>query len=341
MRRLRVLVLLHEDLMPPESLKGVDQDREIPLWRTEYDVARALEILGHEVNLLGLGEELAPIRRTVEEWEPHVVFNLLAHFHDVGLYGAYVVSYLELLKLPYTGCNPRGMMLADDKTLCKRMLQSHRIPTPRFSIVRRGSVPRLRRGLDFPLFVKSGVEHASWGISQASIVHDEASLRERVRFVHQSIGSDAIVEEYIEGREIYVGVMGNQRLQALPVWELRFENLPEGSEPIATHRAKWNRKYQERVGVKSGRAHLDPEQALAIQRIAKRIYRALGLSGCARIDLRLTPEGQIYVLEANANPELAEDEDFALSAHAAGIEYTALIQRLINLGLRYAPAWKT
>lgn len=339
MRRLRVLVLMHKDLVPPDSLEG-RTDEEIDVWKMEYDVLSALEELGHEAREIGIADELAPIREAIAEFRPHVAFNLLRHFHNVGGYEANVVSYLELLKTPYTGCNPRGLMCAGDKALAKKILTWHRVPVPRFAVFRLGRVARAPRRLHFPLFVKSVAEDASWGIAQKSIVNDAESLGERVEFIHRNIG-DAIAEEYIEGREFTVGVLGNQRLQAFPVWELRFENLPEGAAPIATSRVKWDLKYQKRIGVRTGPARLERAEAERIQRMAKRIFRALGLSGYARIDLRRAERGELFVLEANPNPDLCYGEDFAESGKAAGIDYPELVQRILNLGLRYSAAWKT
>ena len=236
-RKLRVLVLTHQDLVPPASLAGLD-NRGVERIKKEFHVRTALEQLGHEIEVVGVSDDLLPIRHIVEELRPHVVFHLLMEFQDVAVYQAHVTSYLELLRAPYAGCNPRGLLLARDKALAKTIFRAHRIPTPHFFVVPRGRVGRLHRGFDFPLIVKSLEEEASLGIAQASVVHDEARLAERIQFVHDHVGTDAIVEPYIEGRELTIAVLGNERLRTLPIWELVFENLPEGSMPIATARAK-------------------------------------------------------------------------------------------------------
>ena len=340
-KRLRVLMLAHERGVPPESLAGLS-DREVQTVRTEYDVATAVRKLGHELQVLGVRDELAPIRRAVEGWQPHIVFNLLMEFQDVVEYQAHVASYLELLKVPYTGCNPRGLLLARDKALAKKIFLYHRIPTPAFAVLPRGREPRVPAKMRFPMIVKSLEEEASLGISQASIVADAEALRERARFVHERIETDAIAEEYIRGRELTVSVIGNERLQTLPVWELTFENLPESSEPIATARVKWDLEYQKRVGVRTGPARSLPagvgEQ---IARLARRVYKSLALSGFARIDLRLAGDGHAHVIEANAFPDLSADEDLALSAKSAGLEYPKLIQRILQLGLRHRAPWRS
>jgi len=340
MKRLRVLALMHEHLVPPASIEGLSE-QEINPFRMEYDVLRALRSLGHDIVELGVGDELMPIRRAIEEHAPDVCFNLLTHFFDVGAYHAHVVSHLELLRVPYTGCNPRGLMLAGDKGLSKKILSYHRIRVPKFAVFRLGRAVRTPKKLRFPLFVKSVSEEASTGISQASVVRDEEALRQRVEFVHGNVGTDAIAEEYIEGRELNVSVLGNDRLSAFPVCELTFDNLPDGSEPILTSRIKWDLKYQKKVGVHSvAPTDLAAAKLEQIARMAKRVYRALGLTGYARLDLRLGTDGQVFVIEVNPNPDLCESEDFAASAGQAGIGYDRLIQRIINLGARYQPAWK-
>jgi D-alanine-D-alanine ligase len=186
--------------------------------------------------------------------------------------------------------------------------------------------------------VKSVTQESSIGISQASVVENDASLRERVRFIHHKIGTDAIVERYIEGRELYCGVIGNLKLQVFPVWELLFKKMSEENWHIATERVKWSDTYQKKHGITSGLAKELPEGlADEIQKISKRVYRTLDLSGYARIDLRLDSDGKVYVLEANPNPQLAYGEDFAESAENSGVSYESLLQRIITTGLSWRP----
>jgi D-alanine-D-alanine ligase len=337
MKRLRILVLMHEDLVPPDHLNG--HDLKTVEWRTEYDVVSTLRKLGHEVQPLGVKNDLGVIRSAIDEWKPHITFNLLEEFDGIAVYDQHVVSYLELLHMPYTGCNPRGLMLARDKALAKKVLSFHRIPYPEFIEVPQARTVKRPKWLTFPLIVKSVSEEASLGISQASIVEDDDKLKERVAFIHNSVGSGALIERYIEGREFYVGVIGNGQLQVLPVWELIMDKLPEDAKRIATERVKWSRKYQDKYGITSREAKNLPEgKAEEIQHLAKRVYRALGLSGYARIDMRMDAEGHLYVLEANPNPQIAHDEDFADSAEKASYPYEELLQELLNVGLRWRPA---
>lgn len=335
----RILLLVHEDLVPPQSVEGV-KSSEIMKWRTEYDVAQGLAALGHEVVILGVRSDLEVIREAIEEFRPHVAFNLLEEFHGVALYDQHVVSYLELLRMPYTGSNPRGLTLCHDKALCRKILAYHRVPGPRFALVpigRRGRVPSRMR---YPLFVKSATEDASLGISQASVVHDVTALAERVAFIHESVGTDALVEEYIDGRELYIGILGNQRLLSLPILEMTFPNLPPGAPRIATEKVKWDENYQERIGLKTEPPQdLDEAVVRRVHTLARRIYRILGLSGYARLDLRLTAEGTAHLIEVNPNPDLAADDLMAAAAEMVGLPYENLLQKIVNLGLRYRAMW--
>jgi D-alanine-D-alanine ligase len=335
--RLRILGLVHRHLVPPDVLPEGTDIVSAP-WRTEYDVISTLRAMGHDVHVLGVHDDLGDIRRAATDLKPHIAFNLLEGFDDVAIFDQNVVSHLELLKLPYTGCNPRGLLLARDKALSKKLLAYHRIRVPECAVFRIGRPARRPRRLTFPLIVKSLTQEASIGISQASVVESDEKLRERVAFIHESIGTAAIAEQYIDGRELYVGIIGNQALQALPVWELFFTNMPPDAKRIATDRVKWSVKYQQKYGIQSGAARDLPEGlAESIQHLCKRAYRALELSGFARIDLRLDEAGNPWVLEANPNPQIARGEDFAASAEVAGLSYETLLQRILNLGLRWQP----
>ena len=335
MKKIRALALVHDHLVPPEDTTGIDiLEAE---WKMEYDVIETLREIGHELRVVGINDDLRDVRRNVEEFSPHIVVNLMEAFAGITTFDQNVVSYLELLRLPYTGCNPRGLILARDKALSKKLLAYHRIPVPEFTVVRPGRKPVLPKRLTFPLIVKSLFFEASAGISQASVVENAEQLARRVSFIHERLGTAAIVEQFIDGRELYVGVLGNERLEAFPVWEMSFDTMSENRWKIATERVKWSTQYQKRHGIMTDRAELDPTVAERIQRIAKRSYRALDLNGYARIDLRMDADGRVYVLEANPNPNLAYGEDFAESAEVSGVPYERLLDRIIALGLRWEP----
>lgn len=336
MRKRRIIALTHEDLVPPENPRATTDLAQVE-WKTEFDVVSTLRDMGHEVRVVGVRNDLEVIREAMESFKPHIAFNLLEEFGGVGVFDQNVVAYLELLRLPYTGCNPRGLILARDKGLARQIMAYHRIPFPAFKVFPLGRKIRVREPV-FPLIVKSISQESSLGISQASVVETEEKLCERIAFIHESIRTDAIVEQYIQGRELYVGLIGNTRLKALPVWELDLNGMPDELRRIATARVKWSSKYQEKYGIKSGPAQDLPEGLeKQIKRMAKRVFRALSLSGYARIDMRLDHAGRIYVLEANPNPQISYGEDFAESAETAGISYEALMQSLLSLGLGWRP----
>jgi D-alanine-D-alanine ligase len=329
----RVLVMTPEAMVPPEGEVTAAQ-RKGARWRTDYDVAAALRALGHEVRFIGLADDLGDLRAAIREFDPHVVFNLLEEFGGELRNVPYVIGYLELIGRAYTGCNPAGMLFATDKALQRKILRYHRIGVPDFAICRVGRPVRIPPRLSFPCIVKSLTHHGSMGISQASVVYDESSLADRVAFVHKQIGTDAIVERYIRGRELYVSIIGNDRLEVFPIWDLRVEGWSDDKPLVATEKIKWDARYQKKVGVTIGPADLDDALQQRIVRVCKRAYRALEQSGYARIDLRLDDDDKAWIIESNPNPQLSRDEEFAESALGAGVDYEHLIHRILNLGFR-------
>lgn len=336
MSPLRILCLAHPDLIPPDNIAEMTEN-EAYVWKTEYDVIKTLRGNGHDVRMIGVQSELTPIRDAVEDWKPDIVFNLLEEFHGETLYAQNVVGLLELLRVPYTGCNPRGLMLARGKDLSKKLLKYHRVPVPAFAVFPIGKKVRRPGRLKFPLIVKSLWEDASLGIAQASIVDTDEKLAERVAFIHKRLNTPAIAEEFIDGREIYVGVVGNDRIQVLPVWELSFSNLADGAHAIATEKVKHDPIYQEKRGILQGPAHdLSPKVATKIRTLAKRIAHTLELDGYGRIDFRLSKDDVPYFIEANPNPEIAESQEFAQAALHAGVSYADLLNKIVALGLKRA-----
>jgi D-alanine-D-alanine ligase len=330
------LVLSHPDLVPPLEANAATSRHAS--WSAEYDVLKALGTLGHEARILGVYDSVDELRRSQEEWRPHIVFNLLEEFDGVSTFDQNIVSFLELARTPYTGCNPRGLMLARQKALAKMVLAHQGIKTPEFEVYPRGQYVRAPADFRHPWFVKSLTEEGSLGISQDSIVRTPKAFVERVRFIQEKIGSDALAERYIHGRELYVGLVGNQRLEAFPIWELKFRKAPKALPRIATRRVKFDFAYQKKYGITSGPAMgLDDISVRRIQLLSKRIYGALGMNGYGRMDLRLTEEGELYFLEANPNPHIGREEDFAQSALKAGLSYPSLLDRILRLGLRWLP----
>jgi len=337
MKKLRVMMLTHSNLIPPEGVTD-REDPRIKDCKTEFDVRNALLKLGHEVKIVGVDDSIKPIQETIREWKPDIAYNMMEAFADIGALDYYIASYLEMIKLPYTGCNPRGLLLARDKSLSKKILTYHRIRVPKFFVFPRSKKINERRlnNLPYPLIVKSTVEQGSVGIAQSSIVANPQELIDRVKQLFEIAEGDAIAEEYIDGRELYATVIGNKRLEVFPIRELVFDNTSDNIHRIATYTVKWNEKYREKHGIDYQFVrNLPGGMPDKIVKLCKRTYRVLGMSGYARIDLRLAPDSKLYIIEANPNAAIAYDEDVAFSAEKAGLSYEQLIQRVLNLGLRY------
>ncbi|MCA8949412.1 MAG: ATP-grasp domain-containing protein [Planctomycetes bacterium] len=341
MKKLRVLVLVHDVLVPPPNAEELDPE-DTWAYQMELDVQSTLTALGHEVKVFGVEGDLNPVKTMIGSFKPDIVFNIITDFHDVITYEAHFVSYLELLKQPYTGCNPRGMVLAGDKGLSKKILRHEGVPVPDFAVFpRRTRATRLPAGMKYPVIVKAATKHGSAGISQASIVRTDKQLQRRVQFMHRTQKDDVVVEEFVEGRELTVSIVGNERLTVFPVWEVWYSKLPKGSKAIAEARVKWDVEYAQGIGYKTGEARkLDPKKVKRIQDIARRAYRALDLSGYARVDLRMSEAGEVFVIEVNTNADLTAIEDFAEAAEAVGHDYGDLLEMIIQAGLSYEPAWK-
>src|SRR4026208_182567 len=264
-KKLRIIVLVHEDLVPPDSLDGLSDKEKLEI-KTEFDVVSTLKTMGHEVYPVGLYNQLNVIGNALMEHKPHIAFNLLEEFHGYPLYDQHVVSHLELMKQPYAGSTPRGLTICGDKALSKMVLAYHRIHVPAFAVFHMNRKVKRSKRLKFPLLVKSISEEGSVGIARASIGNDGEKLAERVEFIHRVTKTHAIAEQYIAGREIYVSVIGNRRLQTYTPWELMIEKLPEGAPNIATSKLKWDPAYQEKVGVVTKAAEIDKAMSEKLER---------------------------------------------------------------------------
>jgi D-alanine-D-alanine ligase len=332
-RKLKILALF--DAIAPTTL---DQDLSAELktddWKTEAHVLAALAELGHTAEYLAIFDDLDLLRQKLQRFEPDLIFNLADQFKNNRAFDQNIASFLEMHGVPFTGCGSTGLTLCKQKGISKKILGYHRIHVPAFSVMPRGRRFARPKRLRFPIVVKPLKEEASYGIAQASFVETDEQFKERVQFVHEKYDNDAIAEEYIAGRELYVSVLGNHRLDVFPIRELVFKEVPPDEPKIATYKAKWDEEYRKRWGLQNQFANgLDPAVARDIEQTCKRIYRLLTIDGYARIDLRLTPNNEIYFIEANPNPILAADEDFAQSALKTGLAYPQLIARVIRTGL--------
>jgi D-alanine-D-alanine ligase len=333
-KKLKVLVLF--DGTSPTTLdQDFSKEMKTPDWKTEADVMAALGKLGHTAEHLAIFDDVDLLRQKLETFAPDVLFNLVEQFKNNPGFDQNIVSFFEMQSLPFTGCGSTGLTLCKHKGISKKILHYHGIHVPNFVVLPRGQRPVRPKQLKFPILVKPVKEEASYGISQASFVETDEQFRERVGFIHEKYNSDAIAEEYIEGRELYVSLLGNVRLTVLPIRELVFREVPPNEPKIATYRAKWDEEYRKRWGLRNQFAEeLDAALVEHITETCKRIYRLLTIDGYARIDLRLTADNKLHFIEANPNPHLAADEDFAQSAEKAGLPYPQLIERIVRQGMK-------
>jgi D-alanine-D-alanine ligase len=333
MTKRRVLVLFDTDGEPPADQ---DYSRQVAegTEEVEFEVAKALRDRGHDVRLLGFKKEIQPLLAGLTSEPFDVVFNLVERFRDLSALDFTVAGMLEMLGAPYTGAAPAGLILARDKALTKMILSHEGVKTPRFVVVPRSERCPRSIGLPFPIIVKPIDEDASVGIAHASVVRDEEALVERVTFVHDRLRTGAIAEEFIAGRELYVGVLGNEKPKALPPIEMVWKADTHESQRIATFKTKWSMKYRESRGIENQLAEdLSDEVRARLADTAVRAFRATSLRDYGRIDVRLTKEGEIYVVEANPNPYLSDGEDYAWAAEEAGHPYPELLEHIMDLAL--------
>src|SRR4030095_16852903 len=335
-KRLKVLILF-DAAEPRDPSKSAEEILGAPDCKAESDVYGALKSWAHEVLLLPLTDRAEAILEEIHTERPDIVFNQVEQFDGDTSLEKNVIALLEMLKMPVTGSGPAVLMICKNKSLAKEILSHQRIKTPEFQLLPKGGRVVAAKRLKYPIMVKPLREEASYGISQRSLVENDKAFVERVRFVHESMGQDVVAEEYVEGRELYVGVLGSRRLQVLPPREMVFGEVPEDEPKIATFKAKWDDKYRKKWGIQNVFANgLQNGVLKNLEKTCKKVYGFLYLKGYARMDIRLTPANEVFFIEANPNPFIAKDEDFALSASKAGISYEALIQKILNYGLEEA-----
>jgi D-alanine-D-alanine ligase len=338
---MKILVLfdVHRRIGPDEtfSVKSLRTEEEKP---TEADVLACLRKLDHDVETLAVYDDVKVVFDKVEAFKPDVVFNLCETFFSDRAHEPNIPALLELMKVPYTGAGPDALMLCKDKALAKKLLAFHRIRVARFVVSSRERPLRRLGKFAYPAFVKPVGEESSDGIARASLAKNEQEAIERASFLHERFESDALIEEYIDGRELYLGVLGNKRLTVFPPREIFFgerdETSADDAPRFATAKAKWDDAYRKKWKIRNGPAG---PLATGLERkladLARRVYRILHIRGLGRIDARLTPEGEVVVIEANPNPSLAKEDDFAQAAMQVGIGYEALIQKILENALRW------
>lgn len=330
-KSLKVLLLFDWPCTPPGNHDYTEYLRNDE-FKSESQIFNALKELGHEPRFFGIFDDIEPLAEDLKVNRPDLVFNLVESFRNDRIYEPNIPALLELLGVKYTGCDPLALHLCKDKGLTKKILSFHSLAVPQFLVSKRSQPITKLENFHFPALVKPLGLEASEGISQMSLVDNGKDCTERIRFIHDRYECDVIIEQFISGREVYVSILGNEKLTVFPPRELFFKHAPEDEPRFATYKAKWDKNYRKKWGIQNGSAKVLPEKVQEhINDVCKKIYRLFQMRGFGRLDLRVTSENQVFFIEANPNPSLNKDEDFAQSAAAAGLEYNQLIERIVGL----------
>jgi D-alanine-D-alanine ligase len=330
----RVLLLSDLSINPPE---GGDYSGLLPKddMQTDRQIAKALRSKGYDTRFFGLFNDIESLIKVIKEYEPHVVFNMVESFNNDRDLHPNVIAFLELMGVKFTGAGPTSLRICRDKGLTKEILSFHDVRVPQFMISQK-SYPYKNINIPFPAIVKPLNLEGSEGIAQSSFVENEKDAIERIQFIHEKHQTDAIIEEYVDGRELYVGVLGNIKLTVFQPRELFFSELTEDDPKMYTYKAKWNKKYRKKWGIRTMpmRPYEDPLKS-QIEEMCKKVYKIFNIKGYARIDLRINSENEIFFIEANPNAAIDKHEDFAKSAEKHGLTYEDLLDQIVKLGMGY------
>ena len=333
MKALKIVLLF--DLSVDIAPEKYDEYWNNPDWKTEKEVRKTLTDLGHKVVPYGIHNDIEPFLKLVREEQPDLVFNMSEAFSGKRDLEPNMTALLQLMGVPFTGAGPMSLQLCKDKGLTKVILDYHGVLTPKFLVARKSkAIPSLKK-FPFPAFIKPLQLESSEGISLSSYVENEEQACARVEFIHNKYEVDVIIEEFIDGREVYVSILGNEKLNVFPPREMFFKHIPEDEPKFATYKTKWDQAYRKKWGIDSGWAtKMNETEEKKLQETCKKIYRLLQIQGFGRIDLRIKNNGDIYFIEANPNPSIAKTEDYALSANRGGLGYQDLISKIVSLCLR-------
>jgi D-alanine-D-alanine ligase len=319
-----------EPVRTPRSRNGKRPKRKKDPLHDREEIFEALTKLGHEPSyhvLDGKNQSLLALAKCGAD----LVFNLTESYAGDDTMDKNIASYLELLQLPYTGSSPQALYLAQDKSIAKKIFDFHKIRTPDFAVSYKGRTDH-SHDIEFPLIVKPVSEDGSIGIDAGSLVDSVKELMDRIHYIHEEFDSPALIEEFIEGREIYASILGNENPEVLPLIELDLSKLPRGTPRIACQEVKFDHDTEAYKVTKSAPVEdLDEEIAQRVQDTGLAAWRALGLRDYGRIDMRVNKKGEVYVIEANPNPWLSSAAEFTMAAKKAGYSYTDIIDKLVGL----------
>lgn len=307
---------------------------EVGVLEEKEDIAKALSALGYRTSIFNVDGDISRLVNFLKDEQPDVVFNLCESVGNESIHEMHVAGIYELMKIPYTGSGPLTLGMCLDKVTLKQILCYHGLPTPRFQLFKSPVRMNLTDNLEFPLIVKPSHEDASVGIEQASVVYSMNELRKRVRWVIERFDEPALVEEYIDGRELNVAVLGTRKPKVLPISEIDMSTLPKHYPRIITYNAKWlkgTEEYENTKGVCP--ALLTPELETNIKEMVLRLYQIMGCRDYARVDIRLSKDYQPYILELNPNPDISDEAGFARSARVGGYKFEEFIHEIVESAL--------
>ncbi len=326
----RAVILFDLSGPPPDDHDYSDRLKEDD-WAAESDVKIALEKLGCDVHLLAVFDDIPRLIRELRFLKPDFVFNLCEAFAGRRDFEPQIAGVLDLMGIPYTGTKSLGLAICQDKALSKKILAHHRIRVPKWITSSWQKPLKSFKNFSFPAFVKPIREESSEGISRDSYVENEKDCLGRVKFIHERYRMDALIEEFVGGREFYVSVLGGARPKVFAIRELTFREFPEDVPRFATFKTKWDAEYRKRWGIRNDFAKNLPEKVeREIQKTAKKGFQLLELSGYARFDMRMSESEEIVVLEANPNPSLDMEDDFSQSALRSGLKYDQMIEKIVS-----------
>jgi D-alanine-D-alanine ligase len=318
-----------EPVSTPRGKNARHRKKKHPLYDRE-EIFQALTKLGHEPSyhlLDGKNQSLLALAKCGAD----LIFNLTESYAGDDTMDKNIAAFLELLHVPYTGSGPQAHYLAQDKAIAKKIFDFHKIKTPNFATSYKGLTDH-SHDIEFPLIVKPVAEDGSIGIDTGAVVDSVKELMERIHYIHEEFDSPALIEEYIEGREIYASILGNENAEVLPLIELDLSRLPKGTPRIATQDVKFDHETEAYKVTKSAPVEdLDEDTTKKLKDTALAAYRALKLQDYGRIDMRLNSKGEVYVIEANPNPWLASAAEFTMAAKRAGYSYTDMIEKIVGL----------
>lgn len=334
MAKLKILLLIDITAPPPPN-HDYKEWFAAEDWTHEARLLRVLKELGHDASLFGLYDNIDELLETLKKDPPDLIFNQCEAIHKDRRFEPHVASLLEMLGIPFTGAGSEAIQLCKNKALTKKILAYHGIRIPAFMVSEQLKPLKSIKDIPFPVFVKPLALEGSEGIALSSFAENEKDALDRVAQIQSKYECDVIIEEFVQGKELYVGVLGNRQLTVLPTRELYFGDAQDVDEPtFATFKVKWDDVYRAKRKIMNRMARgVSDEVTTQLESRSKEIYRILKIQGLGRMDFRLTPSNELVFLEANPNPSIVRDDDFSLAAEKHGLSYAELIERIIALGV--------